>query len=129
MNLELCCISSIGFELEDVRTILANMLPLLNGIHSFSLDVLALPTLARSYRDIFNKLKVLEMFHFKDRAIDETTLQTTVNFLTDWLDSLAERGGEEPKLCKAFIHSDHAFYPQISSAIREVVLVWEILLF
>ena len=71
-------------NIEDYRIILANLLPLLNGIHSLGFDVDALLTVQQCFGEELAKIKVLDILSQKIEAMDAATVPTLVNFLLNW---------------------------------------------
>ena len=103
--------------MENLRVVLANLLPLLNGIHSLECNVPALAQVKQCFGEKLNKIKELTLNHFEYETMDEMTQQTTADFIMDWLNSPGQNG---PKLCDG---NGTAFGQQIWLAIREVVCI------
>ena len=106
-------------DMVNFRTVLANLLPLLNRINSLTFDVRALPTVQQCFdNDKLDKIKVLQMFGIGVKAMDEAIVQATVNFLINWLASPGQ-DGIGPKFCGACL--SRGYFEKISPAIREVI--------
>ena len=114
-------ISGISPEnVENFRVILSNLLPLLDGIHSLSSNVPALPAVQQCFGNYgLSAIKVLAIK--QGDGIDEAEQQTAINFLMSWL-TLPGQEGIGPKWCEVGIntYNENGFCEQFSTAVRQV---------
>ena len=104
-------------NIENLRAIFSNLLPLLNGIRSLSCDLHALPTVEQCFGgEEFNKIKVLELNYHRSGAMNE---QAQADVLLNWLISPRQDNG--PRYCKAFLSS--VLFGKVSPAIRQVIFL------
>ena len=118
MNLEVCTISPDN--MENLRTILANLLPLLKHILSLSLNVCSLPNVKQTFGEHLDKLNVL-LIHGNGSEMDAAAAQAAVNFLPNWLCSPGQEKFIGPRFCKAPYSA--VFFNKITLAIREVISI------
>ena len=124
VNLELT-ISDISPNkyLDNLRIILANLLPLLNRIHSLSFNLRSLSNVKLTFgTENLTKLNVLEIYG-SCTGLDEATQQAAVDFLLNWLTSPTGEDSICPKFCRAPVPFYNAFLDKITAAIRQVISI------
>ena len=117
VSFEFCYLSPNPNEMENLRVILTNIVPVLDGTHSFSFDICALPTVRQCFGEEFNKIKVLDIYGYVYEEIGEATVQSMADTILKWLIS----PGNGPKYCKAVL--SNALFEKIFPAIRQVIFI------
>ena len=108
--------------MENLRIVLTNLLPLLNGTHSLCCNGDALPTVGQCYRNNnLDKLKQLTIFGLAIGEREEAAVQETANFLKNWL-ALPDQESGGPRLCRATLFRE--YFENIIQAIRQVYILF-----
>jgi len=120
-------------NLGNLRVLLDNMLPLLDGISSLLCHACALPTVEQCFgNEKLSKINSIEaesyvlklnearnIIETKD-SLDEAMTHATINFLMSWLAPAQREEGIGPKWCKVGLFVDNGFSEQICASIRQV---------
>ena len=112
-------------NLENLRTILVNLLPMLNmedGNYSLNCYVLALPTVGQCFGDELTKIKVLDIYGWGFEAMDEAAMQAYADVLLNWL--LPAQDDNGPRCCTCTTALSNALLEKISPAIHQVIFIF-----
>ena len=99
--------------LDNLRTALTTMAPLLDSIHALSCNEHTLPVAQQCLGEKFNMAK--KLLYVPTRDEEEAVVQANVNTIMDWLTQPAVEG---PRLLYGF--KDSPFSVQIIQAVRQV---------
>ena len=103
-------------ERTTLRTILGHLAPLFHGIHSIWFRASAIPLVEQYFGPKLAQVKMISL-HFGFGPFDSAAIQTGINFAMNWLTS-EERGSDEPKFLKIFIHARNS--QQFVKAVQQV---------
>ena len=108
-----------------MRVLVANLVPLLDKIHSLDCNVRLLPIVEQiAGNEKLAQVKVLILTDIAMGRMDEATVQAAVNFLLNWLTSTGNDNNNGPKWCKAFLTDSDVLFGRISSALHKAIFIF-----